>query len=505
MKAVIYCRVSTKEQAQNLSLPMQRKACIEYCHQNAFETDQVFVDKGESAKTVLRPEFQKMLRYCRENKGKIQKVVVYSLNRFSRNTHDHLAISSLLGSLGIRLCSVTEPIEDSPIGNFLETVLAGVSQLDNDVKAVRTKAGMKAALESGRWPFPASLGYLHNGRPKGQSNIAPDSPRAPLIRKIFELHSTGLYTRPQVRDIVHDLGLRTRKGKKVSLQTFGAILKNPIYAGVMESRILDTPEIGHFEHLIDRALFDKVQTVLNGKKHTVTPYQRNHSDFPLRRFARCGECDRPLTASWSRGRSQKYAYYRCFNGKCNAVNCRKENLEKQFVAYLEQLMPNSKYVDLFKAIVLDRWHEQEAETVARSKSLQKHVDELRTRKDTVEEAFIYEKRIHKDTYNKHRDKLNEEIALAEIEAHDAKLEAFDMEGVLNFAQHLILNASRLWVEMSLDQKQRFQKVLFPQGVTFLNGEFGTAETCIFFKRLQESTAPESEVASPTGFEPVLPE
>ena len=96
MKAVIYCRVSTKEQTQNLSLPTQRKASIEYCRNHGYEVDRIFIDEGESAKTSNRPEFLKLLAYCRQSKGGIYAVVVYSLNRFCRNTNDHLALRGVL-------------------------------------------------------------------------------------------------------------------------------------------------------------------------------------------------------------------------------------------------------------------------------------------------------------------------------------------------------------------------------------------------------------------------
>ena len=76
-KAVIYVRVSSEEQVQNLSLGTQEAICREYCGRNNIEVDRVFVEKGESAKTVDRTEFQAMLEYCRHNKGRVQFVVVY--------------------------------------------------------------------------------------------------------------------------------------------------------------------------------------------------------------------------------------------------------------------------------------------------------------------------------------------------------------------------------------------------------------------------------------------
>src|SRR5438309_7740798 len=85
MRAVIYCRVSTKDQVRNLSLPTQQRACAEFCQRQGWEVDRVFVEHGESAKTANRTELKNLLAYCREHKGRIQCVVVYSVNRFARD------------------------------------------------------------------------------------------------------------------------------------------------------------------------------------------------------------------------------------------------------------------------------------------------------------------------------------------------------------------------------------------------------------------------------------
>jgi hypothetical protein len=97
-----------------------------------------------------------------------------------------------------------------------------------------------------------------------------------------------------------------------------------------------------------------------------------------------------------------------------------------------------------------------------------------------------------------RDKLNEEIVLAEMQEREAKLETYDVEAVLNFAQHIILNAAQLWTKLESDAKQRLQKVLFPQGVAFAKGSYKTAETCLLFKLLQESESKKNWFGDPTG-------
>ena len=74
--AIIYIRVSTKEQTENLSLPTQLRVCEEYCRREGYEILERFKEEGESAKTVDRSELQRLLAYCRSNKGKVHFLVV---------------------------------------------------------------------------------------------------------------------------------------------------------------------------------------------------------------------------------------------------------------------------------------------------------------------------------------------------------------------------------------------------------------------------------------------
>src|SRR5713101_2764455 len=232
--AVIYVRVSTKEQTENLSLPTQLRACEEYCEHQGFEVLARFREEGESAKTADRTELQNLLQYCRLHKGRVQFVVVFNLTRFAREKYGHFALRAHLKSLGISLRSATEPIDDTSTGKLMEGVLAAFAQFDNDVRSDRTRAGMRAALELGRWTFPAPLGYLNAPKWSGKS-LLPDPDRAPLIRRAFEEFAGGHFTKQDVLARVTELGLRTRAGRALSKQSFGRVLRNPIYVGLIES------------------------------------------------------------------------------------------------------------------------------------------------------------------------------------------------------------------------------------------------------------------------------
>ncbi len=90
-----------------------------------------------------------------------------------------------------------------------------------------------------------------------------------------------------------------------------------------------------------------------------------------------------------------------------------------------------------------------------------------------------------------------------MQQRDAKLEEYDVEGVLAFVEHVIRNAGRLWTEFSSDQKQRLQKVLFAEGVIFERDEFRTSVTSPLFNMLEKPEVEKSRMATLPGIEPGL--
>jgi DNA invertase Pin-like site-specific DNA recombinase len=90
--------------------------------------------------------------------------------------------------------SVTEPISADPVGKLTENILAAIAQFDNDAKAERTKVGMRAALERGRWTWKAPLGYRNGNVKVGESSLLPDVECAPMIARGLEMVASG-YTK----------------------------------------------------------------------------------------------------------------------------------------------------------------------------------------------------------------------------------------------------------------------------------------------------------------------
>ena len=309
-KAAIYCRVSTVEQTQNLSLETQERECRAYCERNGLDVAEVFVDGGASAKTANRPEFQRMLAYCSDRTKDVDFVVVHDLTRFSRDSYVHFACRAVLRKAGVTLRAARQSIDDTPEGHFLEWIFAGVAQLDNDLKARRTIIGMKAAQEKGRWTHKAPIGYLNGSKDSGEPSLIPDPERAHLVRMAFDLAASQGLTKAEILRRVTALGLRTSMGNPVSSQTLGRMLRNPIYRGRIESS-LGVSAKGDFEAIITDETYERTQARLDSR-HSPARHKWDNPDFPLRRFAACAACGSPLTGGWSKSHTgRRYGYYNC--------------------------------------------------------------------------------------------------------------------------------------------------------------------------------------------------
>ena len=496
MNAVIYCRVSTAEQTKNLSLSTQMAACKAYCGQHGYRVVKAFVDAGESAKTTDRPELQRLLEFCLSRKAKVELLVVYNLSRLARNVNDHVSLLMVLTKAGVQLRSVTEKIDETAIGQLMENILSVLAQFDNDQKAELTKAGMTAALRKGRWTHQAPLGYRTGSR-DGPS-LVPDDERAELIRIAFDLVVEGAKLKEVLTRVV-GLGLRTRKGRELSLQSFHGLLRNPLYAGRIETA-WGISGTGDFEPLVAPAVFDLVQKQLGRSGRRKVSHRRGNPDFPLRRFVRCRNCDGGLTASWSGGRSRRYPYYSCY--RCGSVRVGGRQLHVQFSGVLEALKPEPKCLRLFEAIVRDVWEKRRERSLQDTVVAKRRVSELKARLVRLDEKHILDQSVDRQSYMPLRDKLRADLARAEAVVLDACFEDVDLDVALAASTHVLSNAAELWRGATLEQREALQRALFPNGLVHDGENFGTAVTSIAFMQLEGKKEGREEMASPTGFEPV---
>ncbi len=142
MKSIIYCRVSTKEQAKaRHSLEMQEKACQAYAKRNGYDVLKVFIDKGKSGKMTARTGLEKLLEFISKDNRKmeIDAIIVYGLDRLSRDLRDHAELDKFLDRTGIGIKSVTENTDETPMGKFMKKLMTGLAELDHDMRSERAR------------------------------------------------------------------------------------------------------------------------------------------------------------------------------------------------------------------------------------------------------------------------------------------------------------------------------------------------------------------------------
>ena len=131
INGVIYVRVSSAAQVDGTSLDEQVRKCTTYCEENNIDVVRVFRDEGQSAKSTDRKEFLNSIQFCGDTKNKIEKFVVYKVDRFARNAEDHFMVRKTLMDYGVTLESVTEAIGNNPAEKVMESMLAAFAEFDN--------------------------------------------------------------------------------------------------------------------------------------------------------------------------------------------------------------------------------------------------------------------------------------------------------------------------------------------------------------------------------------
>src|ERR1700730_9897125 len=205
---------------------------------------------------------------------------------------------------------------------------------------------------------------------------------------------------------------------------------------------------------------------------------------------------------WSAPSSVDYAYYHC-RGRCRAANISKTKLEELFVDELARLQPTAGFMRLVKDRVLHAWRDLKADAKQRIVEVERKQKAIHEKLDRLDEAFLYERTIDIERYDRHRDKLREELTLVQMDRHATELEEMDVEGILAFAESVLPSASNLWVQSSFTQKQRLQQVFFPDGIRFDGKRLvGTGVTLPVFNYLSPVSGSKKDLVDQTGIEPV---
>lgn len=265
-----------------------------------------------------------------------------------------------------------------------------------------------------------------------------DVEKAPLVRKGFELYSSGKYTLKQIAKFWKDLGLRSYKGNVLAVSCVQRILKSTFYYGIFEFN--GETYQGSHEPLITKKLFDKCQEVMKDRGHIMTRKAENF--FPFRGLLTCGECSCMITAETQKGHN----YYRCTKKKvaCSQKYVREEVLTEQVKSFLQKVsLPSQDTEKVLHELDKDeqKAREDSKEIVVKLKS---ELSDIETRLDKLLSAYLDEV-ISEEEYLAQKQKiLDHRIELKE------KIREIEDKGVS------WLEPARAWVK-SLNQADNLLK------------------------------------------------
>lgn len=317
MRAVLYTRYSSHNQ-RDVSIDQQIHVCEAFAKDLDAEIVDIYSDRALTGTNDKRPRFQKMISDA--EKRLFDVIIVYSLDRFSRDRYDSAVYKRKLKQLGVKVMSATERITDDATGVLLESMLEGLAEYYSLELARKINRGMEdnatKCIANGPLPF----GYKKGA----DSHYEIDEDRAPVVREIFRRVADG----DQYMDIARDLnarGYRTYKGNPWGRGSFVRMLTNERYRGVYLFR--DIRVENGIPRIVDDDLFFSVQKRLKKEGTKVT--EPRNSEYLLTGKLFCGECRSPMTGTSGTSKSGRTYYYYFCTGK--KKGCRKHDVRRDLV------------------------------------------------------------------------------------------------------------------------------------------------------------------------------
>ena len=320
--AVIYARYSSERQTEQ-SIEGQLHVCRDYAKRNDIIVVDTYIDRAMTGTNDNRSAFQRMLKDS--NKHAWDYVLVYKLDRFSRNKYEMAMHRKTLRDNGIKILSAMENIPDSPEGIILESLLEGMAEYYSAELSQKVKRGLRESRSKGNF----TGGFVLYGYKVTDKKLSIDEDKANVIRFIYSQYAAGMY----VKDIIAAL---TEKGilynnKPFARTTVYNILKNEKYGGIFRHE--DEVYTNIYPRIISKEIFKIVRSKILANR-----YGKHAPDviYILKGKIFCGYCGKPITSETGTAKSGSVKrYYKCSGKKkgnpCQNLAVRKDVLEQIIV------------------------------------------------------------------------------------------------------------------------------------------------------------------------------
>ena len=509
-QAVIYARVSsTKQVTQGDGLNSQNTRCREYAKYKGYEVIETFVD-DMSGSLITRPGMQAMLKFLRKRKKLGTVVIIDDISRLARGIEAHLQLRSALNDAEGKLESPSIEFGEDSDSILVENLLASVSQHQRQKTGEQTTNRMRARSLGGYWVFQAPIGYQYVRKAGHGKVLVRHEPYATILAEALEGYAAGRFeTQVEVKRFLESCSEfpKDTKSGEIRNQRVTDWLTRPIYAGYIEVANWNVSlRKGQHEGLISFETYQKIQTRLTeGAK---APARKNISaDFPLRGFILCLDCQKPLTACWSKSKTgKKHPYYLCPTKECVSYrkSIRRNVLEGEFADLLHTLQPTERLFDLAKTMFKDIWAQRQAQADVRLASLKRKADKIDKQIEGLLDRIVeannptvvtaYEARIAK---------LEQERLLIAEKLQNSARPAHTFEDLFELAFKFLQNPWKLWDSGQLTLQRMVLRLAFSDRIPYCRKTgLRTPNLSLPFNMLDSIQMGKSEMVTPRGFEPL---
>jgi site-specific DNA recombinase len=317
-KAAIYCRVSTDDQErEGTSLKTQLEACNEYCQAKDYQVFRQFKE-SYSGLTLDRPKLNELRELVRTSS--IDIIVIYCLDRLSRDPTHGVIIFQELEKHGVILEAVTEIVDSTELGKLINYIRGFASKLEAEKIRERTMRGKLAHLKEGRLPQGTGIGIYGYRWDKQAGRRVINELESKVVKKIFDMAISGVSTN-QIAISLNKANVKSKSGSLWHPLTVGRVLRNQTYTGKTyfgqtkrtgKTKVQVQPKENWIllpdvtPAIITDEVFNQAQAAIKKSKesHQVKP----KSDYLLTGFIRCMKCGSTIGGTTLNG---KYRYYKC--------------------------------------------------------------------------------------------------------------------------------------------------------------------------------------------------
>lgn len=343
--AVIYARFSCSKQRE-ASIEDQLRICKEWCAREGYIVVAEYCDYAVSGRTDDRPQFQEMISRA----GESQIVLVYMMDRFSRDVYDAPIYKKKLREKGVKVVSATETMPDGPEAILIESIYEAMAAMESAHTARRVKRGMEGN----------AMKCLHNGVTLYGYSFGEDGryvineEEADIVRECFARKIAG----EPVNAIAKDLARRGVRPFGRGLASYGFVynmLKNEKYTGVY---IWGSVRVeGGMPAIVSKGDFAMAREAKPKKQRASEVW----GEFPLSGKAMCEGCGMNLVGTSGHGKGgRKYEYYKCSKG-CGCKPVRADWLQSSVVDALREILSNREEAMRVAEIIAEHSKDEDAE------------------------------------------------------------------------------------------------------------------------------------------------